>query len=80
MRVIPGMLEVADREREAMWEASALVDRERRRREIDAERYEYHAGRAEDLETMRAHHSRLGEIPPERGFSAWWRRFVGGRA
>ncbi len=49
MRVIPGMLEVADREREAMWEASAAMDRERRRREIDAERYEYHAGQAERL-------------------------------
>ncbi len=38
-----------------------------------------YAGREEDLDTMRRHHERLGEIPPERGFSAWWRRFVGGR-
>jgi len=37
-------------------------------------------GRAEDLETMRRHHELLGEIPPERGFFAWWRRFVGGRS
>jgi hypothetical protein len=37
-------------------------------------------GRADDLDTMRAHHSKLGEIPPERGFYAWWRRWVGGRA
>jgi hypothetical protein len=36
-------------------------------------------GREADLVTMRRHHERLGEIPPERGFSAWWRRFVGGR-
>jgi hypothetical protein len=36
-------------------------------------------GRVEDLDTMRRHHERLGQIPPERGFSAWWRRFVGGR-
>ena len=77
MRVIPGMLEVADREREAMWEASAAMDRERRRREIDAERYEYHAGRADDLETMRRHHEKLGEVPPESGLYAWWRRFFG---
>ena len=49
MRVIPGMLEVADREREAMWEASAAMDRERRRRDLDAERYEYHRGQAERL-------------------------------
>jgi hypothetical protein len=34
-------------------------------------------GRADDLETMRAHHEKLGEIPPERGFYAWWRRFFG---
>jgi hypothetical protein len=38
-----------------------------------------YAGREEDLDTMRSHHERLGEIPPERGFSAWWRRMVGGR-
>jgi len=37
-------------------------------------------GRDEDLETMRRHHELLGEIPPERGFFAWWRRFVGGRS
>ena len=63
-----------------MWEASAAKDRERRRRALDTERYHYHPGRAEDLETMRTHHERLGEIPPERGSFAWWRRFVGGRA
>jgi hypothetical protein len=43
------MLEVADREREEMWAASAAMDRERRRRELDAARYEYHAGQAERL-------------------------------
>jgi len=47
VRVIPGMLEIADREREAMWEASAAMDRERRRRELDAERLQYHRGQAE---------------------------------
>jgi len=36
-------------------------------------------GRADDLETMRRLHEKLGEIPPERGFYAWWRRWVGGR-
>ena len=49
MRVIPGMMDIAAREREAMWEASAAMDRERRRRDLDAQRYEYHAGQAERL-------------------------------
>jgi hypothetical protein len=43
------MLEIADREREEMWAASAAMDRERRRRELDAARYEYHRGQAERL-------------------------------
>jgi hypothetical protein len=34
-------------------------------------------GREADLDTMRRHHEQLGEIPPERGFYAWWRRFFG---
>ena len=34
-------------------------------------------GRDDDLDTMRAHHSKLGEIPPEKGFYAYWRRFFG---
>jgi hypothetical protein len=33
--------------------------------------------RGEDLDTLRAHHQRLGQIPPERGLYAWWRRFFG---
>ena len=36
-------------------------------------------GRERDLEIMREHHKQLGEISPEQGFFAWWRRFVGGR-
>jgi len=36
-------------------------------------------GRDDDLRIMRALHQRLGEVPPERGFWAYWRRFVGGR-
>jgi hypothetical protein len=36
-------------------------------------------GHDDDLRIMRAHHQRLGEIPPERGFWAYWRRVVGGR-
>ena len=40
--------------------------------------HEY-AGRADDLEVMRRHHSQLGEVPPESGLYAWWRRWVGGR-
>ena len=34
-------------------------------------------GRLADLDTMRRHHEQLGEIPPERGFYSWWRRFFG---
>ena len=37
-------------------------------------------GRDDDLQILRSHHQRLGEVPPERGFFAWWRRWVGGRA
>lgn len=36
-------MDVADREREELWEASVRRERERRRRELDAERYRYHA-------------------------------------
>ena len=38
-----------------------------------------YAGRDDDLDTMRAHHEKLGEIPPSTGLYAWWRRVVGGR-
>ncbi len=34
-------------------------------------------GRADDLDTMKAHHSKLGEIPPSSGLYSWWRRFFG---
>ena len=37
-------------------------------------------GRDADIDLMRRHHELLGEIPPEVGFFAWWRRFVGGRS
>jgi hypothetical protein len=66
-----------DRERDEIWEASVRRDHELKRREGLPHDY---PGRAEDLQAMRRHHERLGEIPPERGFYAWWRRFVGGRA
>ena len=36
-------------------------------------------GRDDDLQTMRDLHQRLGFIPAELGFWAFWRRFVGGR-
>ncbi len=38
-----------------------------------------YAGRDDDLDTMKAHHSKLGEIPPEKDFYAFWRRFFGRR-
>jgi len=34
-------------------------------------------GRDDDLQIMRSHHERLGEIPPEKGFFSWWRGFFG---
>ena len=49
MRVMPGTMDIATREREEMWRASALMDQGRRRRELDALRYQYHAGQAERL-------------------------------
>ena len=49
MRVMPGMLEVADRERDELWELSLARDQQRKRQELDAERYRWHAGQAERL-------------------------------
>ena len=57
--------EAAHREREALWEASVRRDKERRRRELNALRVEYHAGQAKRLRlTMTdliAHHERAAE-------------------
>jgi hypothetical protein len=39
----------AEREREDLWEESLRRDRERRRRQLNAERYRYHADQAERL-------------------------------
>ncbi|MEJ7872824.1 MAG: hypothetical protein WKF67_11255 [Rubrobacteraceae bacterium] len=39
----------AEREREEIWEASVRRDRERRRRQLEAERYRFHADQAERL-------------------------------
>ncbi len=65
MRVVPGMMDIAHREREAMWEASARRDQELKRRELDTERYEYHAGQAERLKRTMSelvqHHERAAE-------------------
>ncbi len=36
-------------------------------------------GRGDDLDTLRRHHEKLGEIPPETGLYSWWRRFFGRR-
>jgi len=43
------MLEVADRERDELWELSLARDQQRKRQELDAERYRWHAGQAERL-------------------------------
>jgi len=42
-------VDVAQREREDLWEASVRRDRERRCRQLEAERYRYHADQAERL-------------------------------
>ena len=42
-------MDVAAREREELWEASVRRYRERRRRQLDAERYRWHADQAERL-------------------------------
>jgi hypothetical protein len=49
VRVAPGTLDVAARERDAIWEASVRRDQERKRRDLDAERYRWHAGQAKRL-------------------------------
>lgn len=58
-------MDVAAREREALWETSVRRDRERRRRELDAERYRYHADQAERLRRAMTqlveHHEREAE-------------------
>ena len=65
VRVMPGMLEVADRERDELWELSVARDAQRKRQELDAERYRWHAGQAERLRrTMTelvGHHERAAE-------------------
>jgi hypothetical protein len=57
--------EAAHREREALWAASAARDQQRKREDLDAERYRWHAGQAERLrETMTeliTHHERAAE-------------------
>ena len=65
MRVVPGMMDIAHRERDELWEASVRRDRELKRRDLDAERYRWHAGQAERLRrTMTqlvVHHERAAE-------------------
>ena len=53
MRVAPGTLDVAARERDLLWEASVLRDQELKRQALDDERYYWHTGQAQRLkETM----------------------------
>jgi len=49
VRVMPGMLEVADRERDELWELSLARDQQRKRQELDTARLHYHRGQAERL-------------------------------
>jgi hypothetical protein len=41
------MLEVADRERDELWELSLARDQQRKRQELDTARLHYHRGQAE---------------------------------
>jgi hypothetical protein len=53
VRVAPGTLDVAARERDLLWEASVRRDQELKRRAMDADRYHWHTGQAQRLrETM----------------------------
>ncbi len=53
MRVAPGTLDIAARERDEIWQASVRRDQELKRRAMDAERYHWHTGQAQRLkETM----------------------------
>ena len=49
MRVMPGMMDIAARERAEMWLASVAIDQQRKRQELNALRVEYHAGQAKRL-------------------------------
>jgi hypothetical protein len=49
VRVMPGMLEVADRERDELWELSLARDQQRKRQELDALRLQYHIGQSKRL-------------------------------
>ena len=52
-RVLPGMLEIGGAADDELWDLSVARDTQRKREELDAERYRYHAGQAERLrETM----------------------------
>jgi len=46
-RVMPGMLEVADRQRDELWELSVARDAQRKREDLDALRLDYHLAQAE---------------------------------
>jgi len=49
IRAVPGTLDIAARERDAIWEASVLRDQERKRQELNALRVSYHRGQAKRL-------------------------------
>ncbi len=49
MRVAPGTLDVAARERDELWEASVRRDQERKRQDLDALRLQYHIGQSKRL-------------------------------
>ncbi len=74
MRVMPGMLEVADRERDELWELSVARDREIKRQELNALRLEFHIGQADRLKRTMSqlvqHHLREAEKLSRKGSAA----------
>jgi len=47
VKVVPGMLEVADRQRDELWELSVARDAQRKREDLDALRLQYHTEQAD---------------------------------
>ena len=65
MRVAPGTLDIAARERDELWEASVRRDQERKRQDLDALRLQYHIGQSKRLRRTMTdlveHHEKAAE-------------------
>jgi hypothetical protein len=65
VKVAPGALDIAARERDELWRLSVARDQQRKRQELNALRLSYHRGQAKRLRlTMTdliTHHERAAE-------------------